>query len=587
MSTHCQSSRTIISLFLVFSSYGFIAAAFMTPSSRCTVQESIWPTSAFVKNHEEGLTASNLNVPLARPATVHLNATLLFPSCNDLLLLRPGDFVESKVLKVESNGMAQSRFRIKLYPRGFISDSHSTSTCHNKKKNTDGFGMSYRILPLFAKQVEERAGIFLQYLPDSTNDSVDATFCLRLKGNQIDGPKFDIEWRSGMRFVSLEHSKLAEGRANDFGAHLLQTKLLQTFAGGSDGNAPLQLQMGITVHECPPNKTSDAVREQSKSSPIDWLNFDDIRMIKDPAAANQHNRDVHVGRIVVPILQKLSQRQKMFQQGAYPGVEYRIMRISDPQTDADLFQSRPGANYELKPIYPLVQELERQWPIQINERDIPKLYTPAMYNAVSAIGSLFTAVTGLVAAFVISQAVSLFVIPSLSMDPTLQVGDVLLVDKITPRILPQYNHRPDSVVLFHPPAKLQEIIAQSAGRSLSDRDLFVKRVAAESGDVLTVTKSGSVSVNGKDVTKDRRDLCVAEPLRLIERYIEPHDGVNPLIVPPNQVVVLGDCASVSIDSRVWGTLPFSDIVGRPILRLWPLSRFGAVPDLPTTMEWEH
>lgn len=54
----------------------------------------------------------------------------------------------------------------------------------------------------------------------------------------------------------------------------------------------------------------------------------------------------------------------MFAQGVYPGVEYRIMRITEknePDTDSeeeiDIFESKPGVNYDLKPIYPLVQQL--------------------------------------------------------------------------------------------------------------------------------------------------------------------------------------------------------------------------------------
>jgi signal peptidase I len=149
----------------------------------------------------------------------------------------------------------------------------------------------------------------------------------------------------------------------------------------------------------------------------------------------------------------------------------------------------------------------------------------------------------------------------------------------------------DDIVLFHPPDKLLDIVHQSGGR-ITDRDLFIKRIAAQPGDTWSVTKLGQVQVlNNDNLSAEqqkqqqqpmsrrlRRDLCTTEPLRLIiERYIQPHDAV---LVQSEQAVVLGDCESVSIDSRVWGPLSTRDIVGRPLLRIWPISRIGPIAALP-------
>lgn len=257
----------------------------------------------------------------------------------------------------------------------------------------------------------------------------------------------------------------------------------------------------------------------------------------------------------------------MFQLGIYPGVEYRIMRVL--LENKDVFYSQPKATYELKPIYALVPQLERPWPVRVEEQEIPKLVTSNMYNTISALGSVLVAVTGLLLAFAISQAVSLFVIPSRSMEPTLQVGDVLLVDKITPRFVTAHT---GDIVLFHPPERLQEIVR------INDRDLFVKRVAAQPGDVFAVDGLGNVQVNGGPSPNNLASLCTAEPLRLIERYVQRTPDVT---IPPKQVAVLGDCSSVSIDSRVWGLLPMGNIAGRPLIRLWPLERFGPIRPLPS------
>ena len=49
-----------------------------------------------------------------------------------------------------------------------------------------------------------------------------------------------------------------------------------------------------------------------------------------------------------------------------------------------------------------------------------------------------------------------------------------------------------------------------------------------------------------------------------------------LVVPSTAYFAVGDNAEVSIDSRVWGVLPRDNVVGRPLLRVLPLSRFGKV-----------
>jgi len=603
------------------------------------------------------------------------NATVKFPCYDRLMRLRPGQFVESDPLEVpllssvgDDKGERRRRrsyetFRVKLYPRGGGHSSSSSSsgggTAGNQtsssffgmKRQKSGFGMSYRVLPSFTTlrddESRQKLGAYLRYVPPSEGDEpseadddqeaefVDASFSLTLKGRQRyasdddddeeednkETTKFDVQWRSGMRFVPSSESKLSDGRANDFGAHLMRTQLLEQFLGvvpmdvntasrsdsdsfiGSSryydddaANAPVEMQVSITVHGRPPVEQAAAPPSAPKTDHMSrnssgsggggfWIpRFQDLRGPPETRATRHDAERVRAGKIVVPVLEKLSQRPNMFRLGVYPGVEYRLMRVADPDTDRDLFYSRPGADYELKPIYPLVQQLERPWPVRVNERDIPKLFDSTMYNVASAGASLVTAFAALTAAFVVSQAVSLFVIPTRSMDPTLQVGDVLLVDKVTPRLFSGDNHRVGDVVLFHPPQALQDIVSQSRGGGkggISDRDLFVKRVVAEPGDRFAVgDRVGTVRVNGVAPEGDR-NLCTAEPLRLIERYIRPTKDDDDAVVPSGGVAVLGDCSSVSIDSRVWGPLPVENIVGKPVMRVWPLSRFGSIPPLPT------
>jgi signal peptidase I len=521
-----------------------------------------------------------------RPLFEQSNVTLTFPSFVELMDLSPGEFVVSEPF-VCSN---RYQFRVKLYPRG---GGHSNSLSTN-----DGFGMAYQITsPLRKGYTEERVGMYLQFLGKTShwdndddnyddNNMVDATFALRLQGRQRFTRKFDVEWRAGMRFVAtVEKSNLQHGCANDFGAHLMQTSMLKNFLGIAErslddaASTPITAVVEVIVHN-----TDAEIQEELEKTKTRTTTNDTVAVAATtdvPSFFGALGRDVRrtmgrpdlhdsekvrVGKIVVPILSKLSQRPKMFEQGSYPGVEYRILRIlKDGQ---ERFTSCPGADYELKPIYPLVAQLERPWPVTVNEKDIPLLYTPSMYNIISAVGSLFTAVTGLFGAFVISQAVSLFFIPSKSMDPTLQVGDVLLVDKVSPRLVRQ--QKVNDIILFSPPSKLQEIVAQSGGK-LNNRDLFVKRIAAVPGERVTVEANGQVIVNDNNVVDGRRDVCEAEPLRLIEKYIRP---AKDQVIEQDNVFVMGDCSSVSVDSRVWGSLETKQIVGKPILRIWPLEKFG-------------
>ena len=529
------------------------------------------------------------------------NVALSFPSYRGLMDCNYGEFLAS-----EPFVCGDAKFCVKLYPRG---GGHGRGSTTNSEPQ-QGFGMAYKVLPMVKgnenNMGNQRVGLYLQYLGRATNtagqtsSTVDASFALRLKGNQRMGRKFDLEWRAGMRFVPPDQTtQLSKGRANDFGAHLMQTPLLQEFMGISDDRledpTPLMVNAEVVLHDTVKelsiqrdnsfaNGTGDEELEEETTSFFGaW--GEDIRTPSEMANKDQQHdgKRVRVGKVVVPILSRLSQRPKMFEMGAYPGVEYRILRILDPKTGMERFTSCPGCEYELKPIYPLVAQLERPWPVQVNEADIPRLYTPTMYNVVSAVGSLATAVTGLATAFLVSQAISLFFIPSRSMDPTLQVGDILLVDKLSPRLLK--NQKSGDIVLFSPPSELRDIVAANGGK-LTSRDLFVKRVVGQGGDTIAVDGSGRVQINGQPAP-GKRDLCEAEPLRLIEKYVKTKEET---LLAKDEVFVMGDCSSVSIDSRVWGPLQSSEIVGKPLLRFWPLDRFGPLTTLQplttTTDEWE-
>jgi signal peptidase I len=143
-------------------------------------------------------------------------------------------------------------------------------------------------------------------------------------------------------------------------------------------------------------------------------------------------------------------------------------------------------------------------------------------------------------------------IPSESMIPTLEIGDRLIVEKLS--YLGHPPHRGD-VIVFAPPPQLQ------AQGYLGDQ-AFIKRVIGLPGDTIEI-KDGHVFVDRQLQTES----YIAEP---------PNYLMSPMVVPPAQLFVMGDNRNNSNDSHVWGFLPQVNIVGHACFRFWPLERFGGV-----------
>lgn len=143
-------------------------------------------------------------------------------------------------------------------------------------------------------------------------------------------------------------------------------------------------------------------------------------------------------------------------------------------------------------------------------------------------------------------------IPSDSMLPTLQVGDRLVVEKVS------YHWHPPrlgDIVVFDPPPLLQSLGYQA-------NQAFIKRVIAQPGQV--------VQVRGRSVWVDGHPLA--------ETYVaeEPDYQWGPYVVPQDMLFVLGDNRNNSNDSHIWGFLPQDNVIGHAWLRFWPLSRLGQV-----------
>ncbi len=144
-----------------------------------------------------------------------------------------------------------------------------------------------------------------------------------------------------------------------------------------------------------------------------------------------------------------------------------------------------------------------------------------------------------------------FFIPSGSMEPTLQIGDRIIVSKLSVEF--GTIHRGDIVVFKAPPA-------EHCGDPVTD---LVKRVIGLPGDHLT-SKGNTIYVNGS-------------PLHETWTHYEPlGQAIGNVTVPANSYFMMGDNHPNSCDSRMWGTVPRKDLIGKVFLRIWPLNRFGFI-----------
>ncbi|GFN33886.1 signal peptidase I [Paenibacillus xylaniclasticus] len=135
---------------------------------------------------------------------------------------------------------------------------------------------------------------------------------------------------------------------------------------------------------------------------------------------------------------------------------------------------------------------------------------------------------------------------NISMQNTLVEGQRLFEDKLS------YH--------FTSPKRGQIVIIKDKAEQRN----LVKRVIALPGETVEF-RDGFVYVNGN---------------KLDEPYVKgqsfPNGLVTPYTVPSNHVFVMGDNRERSEDSRAFGAVPYSDIEGRVLFRIWPLSKFGAI-----------
>lgn len=144
-----------------------------------------------------------------------------------------------------------------------------------------------------------------------------------------------------------------------------------------------------------------------------------------------------------------------------------------------------------------------------------------------------------------------FIVSGASMSPTFETGQYLIVDELTYR--------------FEPPKRGDVIVLNKPSQ---EGEYLIKRIVGLPSETIVIS-GGVVSIKEKN---GQNEMTVSEPYvknKKVEDFKKTLDE--------NEYFVLGDNRPVSLDSRYIGPIPKDHIVGRAILRLFPITKAGIFP----------
>ena len=165
-------------------------------------------------------------------------------------------------------------------------------------------------------------------------------------------------------------------------------------------------------------------------------------------------------------------------------------------------------------------------------------------------------IAALIAFFVRSFIVQAFKIPSSSMEPTLLVGDHLLVNRLSYVMKIPFT---DIVILnLGNPSRGDVVVFRYPVDRSKD---FIKRVIGTEGDTIEI-KDKVIYLNGRKM--DDPHAHFAEET-IVPGAFSQRDNFGPIRVPPRSYFVMGDNRDRSLDGRFWGFVKQEDLVGRALI----------------------
>ncbi|AGW13581.1 signal peptidase I [Megalodesulfovibrio gigas] len=168
------------------------------------------------------------------------------------------------------------------------------------------------------------------------------------------------------------------------------------------------------------------------------------------------------------------------------------------------------------------------------------------------------------AMFIRAFVVQAFTIPSGSMLQTLQIGDYLLVSKLSYGIKVPFTH--SYLTMWATPEHGDIIVFENPNDPSKD---FIKRVIGMPGDTIEI-KDKKVYRNGQAL--DESYVQFVDP----NVVMGPRDHKDPIVVPDGNYFVMGDNRDDSLDSRFWGFVPVGNLRGKAWMIYWSWESMGSI-----------